>query len=586
MAHRAVGKITKRLHWPVALTGQFFVVFAVVALSSPGRIDIVDGQTRYEVARSLVDHGDSIIRDKACWFAVYDGRNGEKYTDYRLPQSLLGVLAIVTADATGPVDETRRQFFFSLISPALAACIGVIYAIWFRRLGQGLGASLAWGAAGVFCTPTWYYGTSTFDDILGTSAIVLAVATAWLGRERRPILGAVVAGLAMAWAVNCKPPLVFFTLVVLAAAYRPTVSLRRQFLPAGLVCLSVVLGVIGYKVYHSYKFPPGTTDVFAAYGKLYGSWTTINPLPGLAGLALSPSCGVLWYCPTLFLSWRGWLAWRERQRLFCMAILATSLMFVASISFLPFFKGEPCWGPRYLTPVFAIVWIFVPAALMTVRMEMAKLVLGLGLMVQLLGLSVDPIRLFVQIPLLWNYFNDYPWLVFDANISHLVQRPRELVEVLTPQATPAAEFSPAPLPTHAGCISAAAPPLTSIVGLMASPCAPGPLNGALGVWPTYNLEVPIATQNAVHHYHIFNAPRPWVFSQWYLAEEARPVNLGNSIYLLASLGALGLIMTVVSSRHRLRPSQRDDSPVELIPITPHNTELKGYSAAGLLTHEL
>src|SRR5947207_1188413 len=129
------------LAWPAALIGQFLLVFAVVALSSPGRIDIVDGQTRYEVARSLVDHGDSIIRDKATWFNVYKGRDADNYTDYRIPQSILGVAAIMAADATGPISESRRQLFFTLTSPCMAALLAVIYALWFRGLGNSPRAS-------------------------------------------------------------------------------------------------------------------------------------------------------------------------------------------------------------------------------------------------------------------------------------------------------------------------------------------------------------------------------------------------------------------------------------------------------------
>jgi hypothetical protein len=96
--------------WPLAMFGQFLLVTALLALSGPGRIDIVDGQTRYEVARSLADHGDSIIRDDAAWFAVYKGKGGEKYTDYRIPQSALGVLAIHVADATGMSLRPSRPF--------------------------------------------------------------------------------------------------------------------------------------------------------------------------------------------------------------------------------------------------------------------------------------------------------------------------------------------------------------------------------------------------------------------------------------------------------------------------------------------
>ena len=51
------------LRWMMALAGLFLAVFAVVALSGPGQFDISDGWVRYEVARSLVEHGDVDIRD-------------------------------------------------------------------------------------------------------------------------------------------------------------------------------------------------------------------------------------------------------------------------------------------------------------------------------------------------------------------------------------------------------------------------------------------------------------------------------------------------------------------------------------------
>src|SRR3954463_2654402 len=95
------------LGWPRALLGLFLTVFAVLALSGPGRIDIIDGQARYEVARSLVDHGDLEVRDPDLWFPVARGRDGKVFTCYRLPHSLLGVPALWLADVTGPVSEAR-----------------------------------------------------------------------------------------------------------------------------------------------------------------------------------------------------------------------------------------------------------------------------------------------------------------------------------------------------------------------------------------------------------------------------------------------------------------------------------------------
>src|SRR5262249_18198121 len=151
--------------------------------------------TRYEVARSLVEHGDSVIRDKSVRFRVHKGRGGQDHTPYRFPQSGLGVLAIWAADATGPTAEERRQFFFTLTSALAAALLALTCSLWFRGLGLGAGASLGWATAGIFCTPSWFYATSTFDDLVGTAAVVMAVAAAHLCRERRPLLGAAVAGL-------------------------------------------------------------------------------------------------------------------------------------------------------------------------------------------------------------------------------------------------------------------------------------------------------------------------------------------------------------------------------------------------------
>src|SRR5947209_7161556 len=94
--------------WALAVLGQFVFVFSAVALSGPGRIDIDDGQTRFEVAQSLVDHGDPVVRDPDIWYTILPGRDGQRYSNYRLPHSAAGAVALVLADSTGPVSEARR----------------------------------------------------------------------------------------------------------------------------------------------------------------------------------------------------------------------------------------------------------------------------------------------------------------------------------------------------------------------------------------------------------------------------------------------------------------------------------------------
>lgn len=540
------------MRWCLALVGLFLLVFALCALSGPGRIDIADGQTRYAVARSLVEHGDSIVRDDGAWMNVYAGRNGDRYTWYRLPQSVFGVLAILAADETevsvhdSDHIEMRRQFFFSLIGSVNAAILAVCYGLWFRELGSSPRASLLWAFAAIVCTPSWYYSTSSFDDILGTSAVVLAITAAWLGRQRTPIVGAVVAGLAMAWAVNCKEPLGVFVLPVLAAAYRPEWALRKRLIPlAVIVCLMAAGGIFSV-AYEYYKFPTGSVSPSAEFVRTYGAIWTPNPLPALAGFAFSTSTGVFFYCPALYLMIRGLMIWWRRERVFCAAVAIAAATFTFFFCFVTFFKGDPSWGPRYLTPVFAVGWLFVPAAAATVRPFVFRGVLALAVLIQLMALSVDPLRLFFTTPVHFAYYLADPWPGFNPEQSHLLQRPREIVEVLTLH-EPEAEFSPAPLPTHADDLNfQQAIIFAQLVGVSASPAGREPLS-LIGFYTTAaTLGIRERYQHMGRSYRVYNSLRPWWISQRALPAERRPVNHGVALVFLLVMAAAGAFVSFVT----------------------------------------
>lgn len=533
--------------WRVALAGQFVFVFAAVALSGPGRIDIVDGQTRYEVARSLVDHGDSAVRDERVWFWVFPGRNGERHTPYRFPQSVLGAGAICLADATGLVDEGRRHFFFVLTSAFACALLPVAYALWFRHTGLSPGAALFWGTAGVFCTPIWYYGTSTFDDILGAAAVVLAVCVALLIRYRRPLLGAAAAGLLLGLAFNCKEPLGVFVFAAIAAGCDPRRPLRRQLGRVALVVAGVALGVLAYRAYDLARFPPRSAEEWARVQAGYVPFWQSEPSNVLAaalGLTLSPAKGVLWYNPTLVLCLYGLARWRVREPWLVRTVGGGCLAFVAFLCCLTFFAGDPTWGPRYLTPVLALLWLFAPAGAAWVRPGTTRLLLRLGLVVQLLALAVDPHRLYVErgLPAAF-YYDRGPGLYFHPDTWHLLHRPREILEVVNPTRSRAEAFTPAPARTfafpvlhHVGRVDA------RLAAVLTGQCAQpggGPFGASMAAAATMPMD---AGPDAVRRYHVLNALRPWWVSQWYLSPEERPVDLPATFALLVVALAAGLAL--------------------------------------------
>jgi hypothetical protein len=493
--------------WPLAICGQFTAIFAIVALSGPGRIDIVDGQTRYEVARSLVEHGDSIIRDPDVWFPVFPGRDGRRYTPYRLPQSAVGVVAIVAADHTGPIAEGRRQFFFTLTSAVAAALLALTYSLWFRWRGQACMPALAWSSAGIFCTPSWFYGTSTFDDILGAAAVVGAVVLA-NAACRRGWGWALASGLALGWAFNCKQPLGVFVLPMLALIWYRQTPARRSWLKPALLVAGLAAGVAVYKGYDWYKYPPEAVAAHASLWADAGPVWTANPIPALLSLTFSPGAGVLWYCPTLLITLYGLAAAVRRDRAVGLALVAASAIFLLFHCFLAFYKGDPSWGPRYLTPMLALWWLWAPDGAAQLPRRLVATLLAFGVVVQLLALSVDPQRLHLERAMPSAVYAQPGWLHFDPAYSHLLNRPREIGEICS-RASPATAYTPAPSPTFA------------------TPCIRGTVSDLT---------------EAIRQYQVFASLRPWWVHQQYLPPDDRPVDLAQTVLLLAALSGGGLLL--------------------------------------------
>ncbi len=415
-----------RFSWPLSLFGQGLFVFAVVALSGPGRIDIEDGQTRFEVGRSLVEHGDSALRDSRIWCFALPGRDNLAFTTYRFPQSVLAAGAIVVADGTGDVREGRRHFFFVMTSAFAAALLSIFFSIGFRALGCQPRSAILWGLGGIFCTPNWFYGTSTFDDILCSLTVVAAAVTAFVTCARREIVGAVAAGLWMGLAFNCKQPTGAFVLVVLVLHDNRLAPTRQRILRAAIIVAGLLLGVAVEKAYDYLKFPFDKSVVHKELIEEYSPVYASSPVPAIACFSVSPACGIFWYCPTVILSLLGIRQlWRQGQRTLAAAVILSSAAFIGFHCFIWFFKGDLAWGPRYLTPWFAVIWLFAPLGASTISRKMVATLLTLGIVVQLLALSVDPRRLYVEREVSPAFGSIQPSLYFQPRFSHLLQRPRK-----------------------------------------------------------------------------------------------------------------------------------------------------------------
>jgi hypothetical protein len=497
--------------WPTALVGLGLFVFAAVALTGPGRIDIIDAQTRYEVGRSLVDHGDVAIHNPEVAFTVFPGRDGQQHTYYRLPQSVVAAGCVLVADATGPISEARRHFFFSLHGAVVAAGLAVAYAVWFRRRGLSPAAAVGWAAAGIFCTPNWYYSTSCFDEILGAWVCVAALVMAHRAGTGGGLGRCAVAGLLVGLAINCKPPLGLFLLPVAAAADVPTAPLRSRLTRLAVILAGVGVGVAAYVGYDKYKFPG---DIKASHAELVASYPPFffgNPAEALLDLTAGPASGTVWYAPAALLGLFGAMRrTREGEVRTVAALGLAALGFVGFICLMTFYKGDVAWGPRYLTPFFAAFWLYAPDGAKVIARRWTALLLTAGAVVQVLGLSADPHRLYLERKVPADFYLVDPWLYFQTDLSHLFNRPREIYDIAT--SPPAPEFNPAPVPTFAAVLDV--------------PLEPD--------------EVP----KFMHRYQVLHGSRFWWASLPHLPADRRPVDLAQTGLVFGGTLACGLAVLV------------------------------------------
>jgi hypothetical protein len=503
--------ISRSVAWPIALLGLGLLTFGAVGLWGSGRIDVVDGQTCFEVGRSLVEHGDFDVRDQRLWWGRYPGRDARFYADDRLPQSLAAAAAIRVADATGPESEGRRHFFFILSGAVACGLLSVVYAVWFRHLGCRPLAAIFWAAGGIFCTPAWFYGTSAFDEYLGTLLVVAAVVCAAMSRHRASMLGAIGSGLLLGLAYCCAQPLAAFGLLAVAwhdDSRAPVFQRMMRFL---LIAGGLSLGVAAELGYHRFKFPFDNAVVHAdLYSRLSGPIFANHQLQAIAALLFSFAVGAIWYFPPLFITLTGiWSRWKDDRRT-VLALLISAIAFLGVIASLACFKGDPAWGPRYLTPLFGILWLFAPAGAARLPKIVAGVLLVLGAIVQLLALSVDIHRLYIRDDVSPEFGRADPSRYFDPSLSHLLNRPREIIDIAR-NSEPAQEYSPSPSPTFAFPI----------------------------------IEQPYLEKrgpDVVGRYQVLNWYRPWWANMSFLPTDERPVNLGKFAAILLAFVSVGLIL--------------------------------------------
>ena len=530
--------------------GVFLAVLAVYVLANPGRIDLIDGQVRYEVTINWLTMGRPVLMEPgvARLFAA-TRRNGFAYSFYGAGASVAAMpLVWLGTSYDDPPGEVTR-FLFSLTTSFFGALTAGILYLFYAELGVPAKKALVWTGVAAFATLLWPASDTIFDNGQHACLVLAAVFLGFMSAKRRSpslaALGGLVAGLLLTYQE-------YFALIIpfLALSTLDCNSWHRERRQGGarllLPPLRLLLRLDIQGAVREFKSPAGLAaeDVaafhracwrcvlfllatlpgaalalgynFLRFGSLFETGRLAhekhpsiplwgNPISGLLTLLVSPGKSILLYSPPIVLGFAGirWL-WRHKPQI-GFIVVAASVVLVLFISTISFPGGDWCWGPRYLVtlvPLWALAFPYVPLQ-GGWRRGLVTGIAGLGLIVQCLALSVENQRFFFERGLPDLFWASDPWFYFKH--SALVARPGEalsLIKGLPPEAVWFNTYDNPPTYTTLG------PPK-------------GMPRSRAPQW--------------MRHFRVFYLPRPWPLWMWDIPEKYRGINL--SAWLAGTFGA-------------------------------------------------
>jgi len=510
--------------WGTVL-GIFLVVATAYALSGPGRIDIIDGQFRYEVAVSLLTEGRPALRDPALHSFGLPGRDSLRYAPYNFGASVAGLPFVWLGRVLGdPGGETQR-FLFSLTSAVAGGLLASALYLFYRTLGLENRPALGWTAVSAFGTLLWPLATSTFDQAQHAVLVLLAVQLGRASVRQDSAWLAVAGGLVAAALLNYQET---YLVLVPGLALSTVTSSRRPWSDTGSwrrLCwfmAASMLGVAAWLAYNAVRFgnPLFFFGKWPQEGHPAGS-VLANPIAGFFSLMFSPGKSILLYSPPLVLGLLGMRGLWRKEPILALTVITVSIVQLAFVSSLRFFGSDWAWGPRYLVPLlplWALAFPFVDVA--TIRRSVVAAVVGLGVLVQVMAVSMDHQRFFFERSLPDHFWAQDRWFYFRE--SALLARPGEIAASLRDGMPSTARwFAPTPYPNA----------LTySIFGNTRRELAPR--------W--------------MRQFQVFYLPRPWPLWMRTVPPERRPVSLGPTVIGLLGVGFLGVGLIHRSAHKRLR----------------------------------
>lgn len=505
----------------------FLVCLSLFILSGPGRIDSIDGQARFEIARNLVKSGKPEIRDLFLAPQGVRGLDGALYSTYGPAPSYLAVPLVWIGVRWGDNLGELARFLFSWLNACCAAATVALLAAFYLELGISRRAAAGWALVAALASMLWIGAATVLEQGQHALFALAGLYLAWRAARRGSLLLAAAAGFASGVLVLYQIPYALHQPVLALATWAsPSApdgenAMRRRVVRYLLFGCASAVALLTLFLYNFNRF--GTLflnpqDDLGSHPSLLG-----NPLVGVPALLLSPGKGILLFSPTVMIALWGLRRLRAREPWLVLAIAAFSLLHLIFIGSLSIFHGDWCWGPRYLIVILPPLMLGLPFALEGESRRLRRTafgLVGLGALANLLGLSLVHERFFHEKGLAIYFWKDDPGFYFRK--SNYFSRFGEIARTLREGVPVEAEtFTNSPYPG-----------LLTYVFVRGGP--------------------PEVNAPWIRRFRIFYRPRPWPL--WLVAERAhwaRDAGFPAFWWLvggLSAVGSLGALLLVQSLR--------------------------------------
>jgi hypothetical protein len=418
----------------------FAAVFFIYLFSAGSNFTSGDSYAELHVTASLLDHRwfDVPVQQQGQRCAGWGcrGSDGRFYASHGIGYSLALVPFYLAAEgaerlsaAPGCGDPLWRRCvpiqLTSWTTVPLSAATVALLCLFALEMGYALGSAVGVSLLYALASPAWPYARFGFDVTLTGLLLLAAVRCAWwAGSGSGPRIRLwLLAGLWSALAVAVRLPTLAALLPLPIWCWRASDSQSRRgrLLAMGAYCAPIGLALGWTAWYNAARFGSVFNDGHVGNA---AEDLTRSPWTALAGLAISPGKGLVWYCPLVLLLLWSWPAFRRRHGARAWLVPAVILASLPPYIAVTDWYGGSAWGPRFLLPVLPLFFLaLLPLpSLMSGRwrrrVPVAALVL-LSAAVQLAGQMVSyPERL--RIAQAGGYAGQLIWNVHHAPIlDHL-----------------------------------------------------------------------------------------------------------------------------------------------------------------------